>query len=78
MDESHETLRQVACDDTYRRTSVRIMSRDNDVTTTVSFDRATYKRLRLLAVELDTNVREMVREAVADYLTKQRKGGRKR
>lgn len=54
------------------------MSRDNDVTTTVSFDRATYKRLRLLAVELDTNVREMVREAVADYLTKQRKGGRKR
>jgi predicted transcriptional regulator len=46
------------------------------VTTTVAFDRATYKRLRLLAVERDTNVRELIREAVADYL--KRLHGRKR
>ena len=38
------------------------------MTTTVAFDRATYKRLRLLAVEHDTNVRALIRDAVADYL----------
>jgi len=38
------------------------------VTTTVAFDRATYKQLRLLAVEHETNVRALIREADADYL----------
>lgn len=46
------------------------------VTTTVAFDRATYKRLRLLSVERDTNVRELIRDAVDDYLKRQH--GRKR
>jgi predicted transcriptional regulator len=46
------------------------------VTTTVAFDRATYKQLRFLAVERDTNVRELIRAAVADYLKRQQ--GRKR
>ena len=41
------------------------------MTTTVAFDRATYKRLRFLAVERDTNVRDLIRAAVADYLTRQ-------
>ena len=38
------------------------------VTTTVAFDRDTYKRLRYLAVERDSNVRDLIREAVADWL----------
>jgi predicted transcriptional regulator len=38
------------------------------VTTTVAFDRDTYKRLRFLAVERDTNVRDLIREAVAEWL----------
>ena len=42
------------------------------VTTTVAFDRATYKQLRLLAVEHETNVRALIREAVADYLKRPR------
>ena len=48
---------------------------ESAVTTTVSFDRVSYKRLRLLALEQETNVREIVREAVADYL--KRHAGRK-
>ncbi len=48
---------------------------DTSVTTTVAFDRATYKRLKLLAVERETNVRELIREAVAEYFTRHRKGG---
>ena len=35
------------------------------VTTTVSLDRATYKRLQHLAVDRDTSVRELIREGVA-------------
>jgi predicted transcriptional regulator len=38
------------------------------VTTTVSLDKATYKRLQHLAVDRDTNVRELIREAVANLL----------
>jgi hypothetical protein len=48
---------------------------DGPVTTTVAFERHTYKRLRLLAVERDTNVRELIREAVDDLL--KRHSGRK-
>lgn len=44
----------------------------SSVTTTVAFDRATYKQLRLLAVEHETNVRALIREAVADYLKRPR------
>jgi predicted transcriptional regulator len=36
--------------------------------TTVSIDPETYRRLRHLAVEEDTNVRVLVRRAVAEYL----------
>ena len=43
------------------------------VTTTVSLDRATYKRLQHLAVDRDTNVRELIREGVALLLRS--KGG---
>lgn len=45
------------------------------VTTTVAFDRPTYRRLRMLAAERDTNVRELIREAVGAWLKSQ--GGRK-
>lgn len=44
-------------------------------TTTVAFDADTLRALKLLAVERDTNVRELVREAVAEYLKRHR--GRK-
>lgn len=46
------------------------------VTTTVSLDRATYRRLQHLAVDRDTNVRELIREGVAlllESLSKERK-----
>lgn len=46
------------------------------VTTTVAFDRGTYRRLRHLAVDRDSNVRDIIREAVADYLKRQ--SGRER
>lgn len=47
------------------------------VTTTVAFDRDTYKRIKHLAVERETNVREIIREAVGEYLERQGKRGRK-
>ena len=48
------------------------------VTTTIAFDRITYKKLRLLAIEKDTNVRDLVRQAVDEYLSQlNKKGGKK-
>ena len=48
------------------------------VTTTIAFDRITYKKLRLLAVEKDTNVRDLVRQAVDEYLSQlNKKWGKK-
>jgi hypothetical protein len=44
------------------------------VTTTVSLDRATYKRLQHLAVDRDTNVRELIREGVGLLLRSISKG----
>ena len=44
------------------------------VTTTVSLEDATYQRLRHLAVDERTNVRELIREAITDLLA--RRGGR--
>lgn len=38
------------------------------ITTTIAFDRGTYKQLRLLAVEHETNVRDLIRTAVVEYL----------
>jgi predicted transcriptional regulator len=38
------------------------------VTTTVSLEDATYQRLRHLAVDERTNVRELIREAITDLL----------
>jgi len=37
---------------------------EKPITTTIAFDRATYKQLRLLAVERETNVRDLIRDAV--------------
>ncbi len=52
--------------------------KDEPVTTTIAFDRITYKKLRLLAVEKDTNVRDLVRQAVDEYLSQlNKKGGKK-
>ena len=44
------------------------------VTTTVSLEDATYQRLRHLAVDERTNVRDLIREAVAELL--RRRGGK--
>jgi hypothetical protein len=43
---------------------------DDLVTTTVSFDRETYRRLQHYAVDAGKSVRELVREAVDAYLRK--------
>jgi predicted transcriptional regulator len=40
------------------------------VTTTVSLDRETYRHLRHLAVDRDSNVRDLIRKAVGEYLRK--------
>ena len=45
------------------------------VTTTVSLEDATYQRLRHLAVDERTNVRELIRTAIAEYL-RRHEGGR--
>jgi hypothetical protein len=45
--------------------------RDMDtVTTTVSFDRETYRRLRHQAVDEDSDARAVIRRAVEEYLEK--------
>jgi hypothetical protein len=51
---------------------------EKPITTTVAFDRVTYKQLRLLAVERETNVRDLIRDAVRRFLrqAKSGKGGR--
>ncbi len=47
------------------------------ITTTATFEREMYRRLQHLAVDEDTTIRDMIREAVADYLArKEKKGGR--
>jgi hypothetical protein len=43
------------------------------VTTTVSIDRDSYRRLRHLAVDDDSSVRELIRVAVAEYLHRRAK-----
>ena len=45
------------------------------VTTTVSLEREAYKALRHLAVDQDSTVRDLIREAVAEFLRK--KGSRR-
>ena len=45
------------------------------ITTTVAFDRATYKQLGHLAVDEETTVRELIRRAVDEYLRRHQKGG---
>ena len=49
--------------------------RDEIVTTPIAFNRTTYKVLRHLAVEEETNVRELIRRAIRDYLRRHPKGG---
>lgn len=45
------------------------------ITTTVAFDRATYKQLGHMAVDEDTTVRDLIRQAVEEYLRRHQKGG---
>ncbi len=40
------------------------------VTTTISFDRETYRRLRHRAVDEDSDARAVIRRAVDEYLEK--------
>jgi hypothetical protein len=40
------------------------------ITTTVSFDRETYRRLRHQAVDEDSDARAVIRKAVGEYLAK--------
>jgi len=54
------------------------MDKQESVTTTVAFDRTTYKRIRLLAVERETNVRDIIRKAVGEYLEREQKKGARR
>jgi hypothetical protein len=47
------------------------------ITTTVAFDRATYKQLGHLAVDEEIPVRDLIRRAVEEYLRRHQKGGTK-
>jgi predicted DNA-binding ribbon-helix-helix protein len=44
---------------------------EKPVTTTLSLDRTTFKALKHLAVERETTVRELIREAVRQLLKKE-------
>jgi predicted transcriptional regulator len=49
------------------------------VTTTASFDKETYRVLQHLAVDADASVRDLIREAVSEYVARRtsgKKGGR--
>jgi len=46
------------------------------ITTTVAFDRTTYKQLGHLAVDEETPVRDLIRRAVEEYLRRHQKGGK--
>ena len=47
------------------------------ITTTATFEREMYRRLQHLAVDEDMTIRDMIHEAVAEYLArKEKKGGR--
>jgi hypothetical protein len=48
-------------------------TQDSLITTTLSFDRATYKALKILAVDSECTVRDLVRIAVKDFLKKRGK-----
>ena len=48
------------------------------VTTTVSLAEPTYRRLRHLAVDAKASVRDLIRLAVDEYMTKRTKGGKQR
>ncbi len=55
--------------------SKRQTQTEDMITTTVAFDRATYKQLGHLAVDEETTVRELIRRAVDEYLRRHQKGG---
>jgi len=44
------------------------------ITTTVAFDRATYRVLGHWAVDEDTTVRDLIRRAVAEFIRRHQKG----
>ena len=46
------------------------------ITTTIAFDRDTYKRLGHLAVDEEIPVRDLIRRAVEEYLRRHQKGGK--
>jgi predicted transcriptional regulator len=46
------------------------------ITTTVAFDRAIYKQLGHLAVDQEIPVRDLIRQAVEEYLRRHQKGGK--
>ena len=51
-------------------------NRETPVTTTIALDREVYKTLKHLAVERETTVRDLIREAVTTLLHSTRKKGR--
>ena len=59
----------------------RAQSREGMVTSTIALDKDIHRRLALIAVEENTAITELVREAVAQWLAQhehQRKGKEKR
>ena len=51
----------------------RDAKREDIITTTVAFDRATYKQLGHLAVDEETTIRELIRQAIEEYLRRRQK-----
>jgi len=48
------------------------------VITTVSLDPGAYKKLRLLAIEEDTNVRVLIRQALDEFLKRKAKARKRK
>jgi hypothetical protein len=54
-----------------KRSKAPAKEKDVDtITTTISFDRETYRRLRHQAVDEDSDARAVIRKAVGEYLAK--------
>ncbi len=61
---------------TYEHMKARSEKAEDMVTTSISLDRATYKQLGHIAVDGDTTVRDLIRQAVEEYLRRHQKGGK--
>lgn len=57
-----------------KRKTTKKVDQPEMITTTIALDAETHRRLRRLAIDEGTTFRDLVRDAISDYMAK--KGGR--